>query len=66
MLLQETSGVQFKALIQVYSAITGDNFSSQIYSFRCSNKCNSDEEFNHFLGEEWILLLIYRSYFTQF
>lgn len=58
--------MRFKALIQVSSAITGVNFSSHPYSFRSSNKSNSDKERTHFLGEEWILLLVYRSSFTQF
>jgi len=58
--------MQFKVLIKVCSAITGVNISSHPYGFRYSNKCNSDEEGNHFLGEEWILLLVYRSSFTQF
>jgi len=58
--------MQFKDLIPVSSAITGVNFSSHPYGFINSSKCNSDEESNHFLGEEWILLLVYRSYFTQF
>jgi len=58
--------MQFKVLIQVSSAITGVNFSSHPYGFRYSSKCNNDEESNHFLGEEWILLLVYMSSFTQF